>query len=124
MKLLNDFFNIVSSDKAGEKFNVAVTLNPAHEIFKGHFPGNPVVPGVCMIQMLKEVLEHIHHHRFTLKEASQLKFLAVLNPEKVKHLNIEINILKNDENGMHVSGSFYKDDLVFMKFKGTFTGEG
>ena len=120
MNLLNDFFKIMDVSKADQKFTIGVELNPAHEIFQGHFPGNPVVPGVCMVQMLKEILKHIFNKEFTMKEASQLKFLALLNPNEVKALVVEFSVLKDDNDGMVVSGTFQKAELVFLKFKGTF----
>ena len=29
-----------------------ILFNEAHDIFKGHFPSIPVVPGVCMMQAI------------------------------------------------------------------------
>ncbi|MEO8086710.1 MAG: 3-hydroxyacyl-ACP dehydratase [Bacteroidota bacterium] len=123
MKLLNDFFKILSIEKSVSKISVAVELNPAHEIFKGHFPGNPVVPGVCMVQMLKEILSHIYKKEFTLQEASQLKFLAILNPTEVQVLNVELSILKEENETFIISGTFQKAELIFLKYKASFTSK-
>lgn len=120
MNLLNDFFKILDVGKTDQKFSVIVELNPAHEIFQGHFPGNPVVPGVCMVQMLKEIMKHIFNKDFTMKDASQLKFLAILNPNEVKLLSVEFSVLKEDHSGIIISGTFQKTELIFLKFKGTF----
>ena len=121
MILLNDFFKILSVGKTENKFIVAVEINPAHEIFIGHFPGQPVVPGVCMVQMLKDTLAHIYKKEFTMKSASQLKFLAILNPKEVKLLNIEISVLREDPEELYVSGIFQREGLVFLKYKAVFT---
>ena len=117
----NDFFKILSVEGAEGKFSVIAELNAAHEIFKGHFPGQPVVPGVCMVQMLKDTLAHIYKRKFTMKSASQLKYLAILNPDEVKVLNMEISVLKEDPEGLTVSGSFHKEGLIFLKYKAVFT---
>jgi len=34
-----------------------VKLNRLYQIFDGHFPGHPVLPAVCMLQMVKDVVE-------------------------------------------------------------------
>ncbi len=120
MILLNDFFKILSVEKVESKLTIAVELNPAHEIFKGHFPGQPVVPGVCMVQMLKDTLSHIYKRQFTMKSASQLKFLAILNPDEVKALNIEVTVLNEDPGGLTVSGTFQNEGLIFLKYKAVF----
>jgi 3-hydroxyacyl-[acyl-carrier-protein] dehydratase len=120
MNLLNDFFKILAVGQADSKYTVGIELNAAHEIFNGHFPGNPVVPGVCMVQVIKEILAHLFKREFTIKQASQLKFLAILNPAEVKSLNVEISVLRNEAEGMIVSGTFQKGELIFMKYKATF----
>lgn len=121
MKLLNDFFKILTVEKSEKKIIIGIELNAAHEIFKGHFPGNPVVPGVCMVQMLKEILSHIYKKEFTMQEASQLKFLAILNPVEVQKLTVELNVLKQENEAMIISGTFQKAELIFVKFKAMFS---
>jgi 3-hydroxyacyl-[acyl-carrier-protein] dehydratase len=121
MKLLNDFFNILSVEQPDSKYMIGIELNPAHEIFRGHFPGNPVVPGVCMVQMIKEILQHIFMREYTMVEASQLKFLAVLNPVQVQTLTVALTILKGDNDGLVVAGTFQKAELIFLKFKASFS---
>ena len=57
--LKDDFFYIQSvSDEQGV-ISASLEINAAHKIFQGHFPGQPVVPGVCMVEMVKEVTETV-----------------------------------------------------------------
>ena len=53
MILLNDFFQIVESgvDPKSGQLIFKVRLNASHVIYKAHFPGMPITPGVCIIQM-------------------------------------------------------------------------
>ena len=56
--LRNDFYTIVSWENISENsFFVTITINKNHAIFDGHFPQNPIVPGVCMLQMVKDLME-------------------------------------------------------------------
>ena len=55
--LAGDFFYIRSLQAEGISVVALLEINPLHKIFKGHFPGQPVVPGVCMLQMGREILE-------------------------------------------------------------------
>ena len=57
-----------------------VELNKAHEIFKGHFPSQPVLPGVCMLQMTKELLEDALHIKLQFIKADEIKFLQMIQP--------------------------------------------
>jgi len=116
----SDFFRIVSIEGAHPNFSAAIEFNSDHEIFKGHFPGNPVVPGVCMVQIIKHLLKDLLKKDFTMKQASQLKFLAIINPNENKTVQVDFAVLKQDTTEIAVSGSIHKDGLVFLKFKSAF----
>ena len=57
--LLGNFFTIINKEITDNSATLLISINAAHPIFEGHFPGQPVVPGVCMIQMIKEMMESI-----------------------------------------------------------------
>ena len=92
MILLNDFFTI--SDKVTSETEVWAELfiNADHKIFEGHFPNQPVVPGVCMMQMIKEIVEEVIEKQTNLVQAAELKFLAVINPLENNLINASIKI--------------------------------
>src|SRR5882762_10625346 len=96
--LLNNFFKITAIQH-GEKYIVQIELNPHHELYKGHFPGNPVAPGVCLTQMVKETVEHITHQKLSMVTGDNIKFTAVLNPEINPSVIMTIS-LKTKENGL------------------------
>ena len=120
--LLKDFYTIKEiepSDK--ENIKAVIELNKIHEIYKGHFPGNPVVPGVCLTQLIKEVLENIEAKELMLVYADHIKFLAVVNPEINNILQIDLKIKHDDEqNIIKVNSVTHYNDKIFYKFKGNF----
>lgn len=52
-KLFSDIDNYLSAE---DRFTFRVRLDAAHPIYAGHFPGNPVLPGVCTLQIVRECL--------------------------------------------------------------------
>jgi 3-hydroxyacyl-[acyl-carrier-protein] dehydratase len=48
--------------------------------FKGHFPGNPVLPGICMVQALLVMLETRRQVDPALKEIVMAKFFSTVAP--------------------------------------------
>ena len=61
--LLNNFYTIKSIDKKDDQnYTVVLFINENHEVFKGHFPGNPIMPGVCMMQIIKELTEQLRQN--------------------------------------------------------------
>ena len=57
-----------------------VRLQPDHAIYKAHFPSEPITPGVCVIQIAKELLEEYFKRPLTIKAVKNVKFLMVISP--------------------------------------------
>ncbi len=120
--LLNNFYKIIAIDYSSDNsssFNITIELNDKHRIFEGHFPGNPVVPGVCMIQIVKEGLTKVLSEDLYLSEGSNIKFVSVIKPEINNMLQINYNV-KRDENNFNVSASISFEEKIFFKLKGIF----
>jgi 3-hydroxyacyl-[acyl-carrier-protein] dehydratase len=119
MLLETDFFTISNLTDSGADANAELIINADHKIFDGHFPGQPVVPGVCMMQMLKEVLEQVTGKKTNLVKAHEMKFLAILNPTQNNIISATLKYTET-ENSIAVSATFFKEELVHFKFKGQF----
>lgn len=118
--LLNSFFFIENTEYANEIVQSSLRLEKNHSVFNGHFPNLPVVPGVCMMQMVKEIIENIEGERFVIEEAPNVKFLSVLNP--IENSLVE-SIIKVDErpegNLLKISASINAGSVTFFKMKAT-----
>ena len=69
--LLDNFYTILSSEQPDETSGtVLLELNPDHAIYQGHFPAHPVVPGVCLLQLIKESVENIRHQKMQYTQIS------------------------------------------------------
>lgn len=96
--ILTDFYTLESSEKAENgSFIANISLNKDHDIFKGHFPGNPVTPGVCMMQIVKELTEKFTGKKLFLKSASNVKFMAIINPSETPDLTLQLDINEGEE---------------------------
>ncbi|WP_223557679.1 3-hydroxyacyl-ACP dehydratase [Chryseobacterium lathyri] len=96
--ILTDFYTLESYEKAENgSFTAYIHLNKDHDIFKGHFPGNPVTPGVCMMQIVKELTEKFTGSKLFLKTASNVKFMAIINPFETPDLKLQMDITENEE---------------------------
>jgi 3-hydroxyacyl-[acyl-carrier-protein] dehydratase len=123
--LFDDFFEIVSITcnfvgESEQKLQSVILLRPNHPIFAGHFPGNPVVPGVCQVQMIKELVEKALNHPLRLYESDNIKFLSMIDPRGTTQLEVEINIKKIAENQYSANALIKFESTVCLKFKGKF----
>ncbi|RMG24848.1 MAG: 3-hydroxyacyl-ACP dehydratase [Bacteroidetes bacterium] len=116
--LLHDFFEC-SFRLDGSALEASIELNAAHPIFEGHFPGQPIVPGVCMIHMLKEVLELALDRSLELQSASNIKFVAFIDPRL--HPAIQLSCSwQQQADQLRVSAVLKGKETIFFKFKGDF----
>jgi len=122
MILAGDFYTIVSTVKEADKIQAILKINPEHAIFRGHFPGQPVVPGVCMMQIVKELLETATSRSLRLHTGLDLKFLSVIDPGKNNtiHTETDYNVLASGD--INVTARLFYNETTFFKFKGVFTG--
>jgi 3-hydroxyacyl-[acyl-carrier-protein] dehydratase len=122
--LLGNFFTIQFIQASPNAINARLEINPFHPIFHGHFPGIPVVPGVCMIQMLKEIVESVIGQTTRLVKSDQIKFLSVLDPNLNKIIQAELKYELGQGGEIQVVGSLSNNETIFLKFNGTFfTGD-
>ena len=118
--LIPTLYTINHTEQLDENnFNVQIELNPSHAIFEGHFPNNPITPGVCMIQIIKEITEDLVQEKLQLKKVSNVKFVAKINPFVHPKLDLKLNIAKeNDE--IKVKNSSYFEEVTALKLSAIF----
>ena len=68
-----------------------VQYNREHPLYAGHFPGQPVTPGVCLMQTAVELLERVAGVSLRLTQARQVKFLQMHSPEKPLRFEISLS---------------------------------
>ncbi|MEC3879342.1 hypothetical protein [Parapedobacter sp. 10938] len=119
MSLLHDFYALDAFTADGSKVSASISLNGSHAVFQGHFPGNPVTPGVCMMQIIKELAEKWAAAPLMLKKARNVKFMAIINPQE--HPNIQVELDVEEEDGqLTVKSTTSFEDTTALKFSGVF----
>ena len=121
--LQGNFYTILNNQSENGSVNALLELNADHHIFEGHFPHIPVVPGVCMMQMVKELVETSLGKPLRLSKAEHLKFLTIINPRENKFLQVTIAIVIISLDHIHVTAAFSHQETTFFKFKGGFVAE-
>lgn len=118
--LIPNLYSIKKSETIDDfNFNIQIELNPKHEIFDGHFPNNPIMPGVCMIQIIKELTELFTSQNLFLSKVSNVKFMAIINPFTHSILDLNLNIMNNGEEVKVKNSSFFESTNA-LKFSAVF----
>jgi 3-hydroxyacyl-[acyl-carrier-protein] dehydratase len=114
--LLNDLYTIQSLTETDNQIQASVKLKTDHAIFKGHFPGQPVLPGVCMMEMISEITGEYLRQSFRISGGPMIKFLHMIDPQKNSQVSLEIKYQYTTEN-VTTSGKIYSGSEIFMKFQ-------
>ena len=115
--LKNDFYEVVSKEIAEGRINSTIRFNAGHSIFTGHFPGQPVVPGVCMMMIIKELLAEHYGGSVLIRKAPQVKFLKMIVPELSPEADVFIQFSILNEQTWLADATIKKEATVFFKMK-------
>ena len=119
--LIEGFYTVATTKQISEnEIHVTVQLHEEHPIFEGHFPGNPVTPGVCMIQIIKEIVQEYLNMKLFIKGISNVKFTALINPNINAELLLELSIVQIDGVVKVKNISKFVDGTIALKYNSTF----
>ena len=115
MKLKDDFFQVTDICPTATGLDYTIALNPEHFIYQAHFPGNPITPGVCIIQIVKELTEEQLQCKLLLKKVNNVKFLNVINPLENKEIVFSISTTSTGDDAHKVSVVISRENQQFAK---------
>ena len=128
MRLNGDLFRIESRmeglPQGQSGFNII--LNPDHLIYKAHFPGQPVTPGVCILQMLQELLSIEIGKQLFIKNIKNAKFISMMSPVTDSRVSVLFTLVEAQEGGVKAQGVVSRRDNLsdlFLKFSIFLTDE-
>jgi 3-hydroxyacyl-[acyl-carrier-protein] dehydratase len=116
----NEIFGIDELEHSDGTISVKLSINKNSAIFEGHFPVQPVVPGACMLQLVKDVLETALVASLILKKAGSLKFISMIDPVVNTSAYLEISYKTNDAGDITANAKLSANAVVCFKFQGVF----
>lgn len=78
--LQNQLYTISSKEIENNSAKYTITQNKENVIFKAHFPGNPITPGACLIEIGKELCEDFFEKKLLVKTIKSVKFMNLITP--------------------------------------------
>lgn len=106
------FFTLESGEKNGNSATYRCRLHPEAPVFKAHFPGFPVLPGVLTLKMVVDAInasQFFSTQTLTVQSIGNAKYLAVVNPQETQEVEISVT-LKAEKNA---------DEPAVFQFKAT-----
>ena len=122
--LIPDFYTIVEFENSESQIMAKIKLNSDHEVYEGHFPDQPVVPGVIQLQIIKELLEKASSKTLFMSELIFAKYLQMIVPGQSPLLDIIINYGQKSADEFSCSATISTDGIKYTKLKGLFNSNG
>ena len=91
MQLKNNLYTIVGREGDATAATFRLALHPECFIYKAHFPGQPITPGVCIVQTVAELMEEMTGKRLHVVFVKNVKFLSVISPDDTTGLTCQIS---------------------------------
>ncbi|MBQ3857448.1 3-hydroxyacyl-[acyl-carrier-protein] dehydratase [Segatella baroniae B14] len=117
MLLLNKFYRVVSREEKDNNIVFHVELLPECDVYQGHFPGNPVSPGVCNIEMIKECVMQVVGRKLVMNKLDRCRLTAVASPSVCPTLDVTVHV-EEGESSVKVLASIADAQQQYMDFKG------
>ena len=122
MQFKDDFYIIEASTHDEDTLVYSIVINKDHDIFNGHFPSNPVTPGVMQMEIVKELVQISLEREVKLESMPTCKFLAVLNPEENANVDVILKFIDiEDSKSKRVSVVIKNEDILFFKMSAIYS---
>lgn len=107
-------FRLTGSDTSCD----TIVLIADHEIYRAHFPGNPITPGVCIVQIITELLQLRLDCALRLNTVISLKFVNTISPidDPTVTVNFASVDVDNEAGTVRVKGTIVSPTEVKTKF--------
>jgi 3-hydroxyacyl-[acyl-carrier-protein] dehydratase len=116
--LKESLFKILSRHQTEDTIEAVLEIDQLNEIFAGHFPDQPIVPGACMLQIVKEILADALNKPLRLVKADNIKFLSLVQPATQSlQLSIAYTLTDND---IKINANLMAGETTCMKLQAIF----
>ena len=109
---LKSLYTVCSQRTNDSQLHISLIFNLAHKVYKGHFPDNPITPGVCLLHVAKELTEMRLNTSLRIDRILSVKFLRLVIPSDECY-TYHISILEKSEINMKVRVLIKRDDVVY-----------
>lgn len=106
----NTLYHIIHTESLSEDHSLFdITFNPDHPLFVGHFPNLPIVPGITLVMIIRELVEHQLQQSFQLHTLINAKFIHTIDPRINQQYRADIQ-LQNEDASLHVKATLSTTD--------------
>ena len=80
----------------------------SEHFFQGHFPGNPIMPGVLIIETMEQACELLLKHPYRLRKIKRARFKEMVRPGD----QLKIKVERQTDEALSFKAEAYLEDKV------------
>lgn len=84
----NKLYDVMAQD--GSSF--LLKMKEDHAVYEGHFPGNPITPGVMTLQMIRNCVNLLLNRNLHYNSIKNCRFVAMVRPGNELRLNLQTEV--------------------------------
>lgn len=115
MTLQDDFFRILATQTDNTTATYTIVLNADHFIFKAHFPGNPITPGVCQLGIVEELMSELKGVPLRVSHINSIKYMNLITPTDHATFDVQLTRIQAAGDGYKVQCLLKDENLSFTK---------
>lgn len=90
MNMEHYYYKLTGVQRDGTEALFHLALLPDCEVYRGHFPGHPVCPGVCTMQAVKECAERLTGQHLRIRTLRRCRLTALATPATCPQLTVRM----------------------------------
>lgn len=117
--LANNYYRILGTEMQTDGSAVfRIALLPDCDVYRGHFPGRPVCPGVCQVEMARQCAGRLAGHPLLIRRIVSCRFLTLATPDACPELDLAVALQPAGEGAWTVTARLYDSEHIYMELKG------
>ena len=115
MFLKDKFYKVTKEDVSGTSATYTLAILPDCSVYDGHFPGNPVCPGVCNMQTILECAMMLTGKDLHYNTIKQCRLTAIATPEVCPEVTVSVSV----DESYTILAEIKDSKQTYMTLKGT-----
>lgn len=115
MFLKDKFYKVTKEEKNDTGATYTVAILPDCNVYDGHFPGNPVCPGVCNMELILECAMMLTGRQLHYSAIKQCRLTAIATPEVSPEVTVSVSV----DEGNTILAEIKDTKQTYMTLKGT-----
>jgi 3-hydroxymyristoyl/3-hydroxydecanoyl-(acyl carrier protein) dehydratase len=81
------WYSLLGLKRADNEILARVTVEDGSPWFVGHFPGDPILPGIAQLYMVAEIVAQSRQENLCIRRLSRVKFKKIVRPGELLEIH-------------------------------------